>query len=365
MLRLPPFQYHRPHTLDEALELLDRHGPEARPIAGGTDLIPNMKHRLFTPDHLVALGGIAEMKGIDDEGDGALRIGAGETLAAVAADPAVEAAVPGLAHAAGQVAGPQLRNRGTLGGNLCLDTRCTYYNQTEFWRKSLGYCLKKDGDTCHVTKVGAKCVAAHSADTPPVLMAVGAQVELQGPDGGRVIPVDDFFVPDGIWNSRREPGELVVALRIPAAGMVPGAREPVHSEAGVPSGSGGGEATPAGANHGGRPLRRRTGTLKLRQRKAVDFPLLTLGVALWLDEEDRVVALRGVVTGLGSRPRLLSGWDDIAQGERLTEEVVDALAQRAHQQCRPLENMIVDPAWRRAMVPVQVRRLLTSMVASA
>ena len=355
MLRLPPFEYHRPQALDEALELLDRHGPAARPIAGGTDLIPNMKHRLFTPDHLVALGGIDEMKGIQEEASGALRIGAGETLSAVAAHPRVQEGVAGLAHAAGQVAGPQLRNRGTLGGNLCLDTRCTYYNQTEFWRRSLGYCLKKDGDTCHVTKVGAKCVAAHSADTPPVLMAVGAEVELAGPEGRRTLPVDDFFLPDGIWNSRREPGELVVAIRIPAPEAVPETASSEGSEAGG-SGAGG---------SGAGPLRRRTGCLKLRQRKAVDFPLLTVGVALWLDPDERIVAIRGVVTGLGARPRLLTGWDSIAEGEGLTDEVVEALADRAHQQCRPLENMIVDPEWRRAMVPVQVGRLLASMTSPA
>jgi 4-hydroxybenzoyl-CoA reductase subunit beta len=333
MLRLPPFEYHRPGSLDEAVELLAEHGSEAMPIAGGTDLVPNMKHRLFTPAHLVALGGLAEMKGCREEGEGGLELGAGETLSSVAASPLVRARIAALADAAGHVAGPQLRNRGTLGGNLCLDTRCTYYNQTEFWRQALGYCLKKDGEVCHVTRVGKKCVAAHSADTPPVLMAVGATARLVSAEGEREIPVDDFFVPDGIWNTRREPGELVVSLRVP--GPEPG-------------------------------LHRYTGYAKLRQRKAVDFPLLTVAAALWVDAEDRVTAIRGVVTGLGARPRLLTGWDDIAVGEaapdgRLEPEAVEALADRAHQQCRPLENMIVDPEWRRAMVPVYVRRMLERM----
>ena len=186
------------------------------PIAGGTDLVPNMKHRLFEPKHLVALKGIAELKGIREE-DGALRIGAAETLTSVASNPSVRARFPALADAAGHVAGPQLRNAGTLGGNLCLDTRCTYYNQTAFWRGALGYCLKKDGDVCHVTRVGKKCVAAHSADTPPVLMVLDAVAVLVGPEGRREIPVRDFFVADGIANTRREPGEIVTEIRIPLA----------------------------------------------------------------------------------------------------------------------------------------------------
>jgi 4-hydroxybenzoyl-CoA reductase subunit beta len=340
MLRLPPFEYHRPPTLDDALGVLAEHGEAARPIAGGTDLVPNMKHRLFTPDHLVALSHLEELKGVREEAGGGLWIGAGETLTAVGAHALVRERIPALADAASHVAGPQLRNRGTLGGNLCLDTRCTYYNQTEFWRRALGYCLKKDGDVCHVTKVGKKCVAAHSADTPPVLMSVGAVAQLRSGAGEREIPADDFFVPDGIWNSRREPGEVVVGIRIPPEGAVSG------------TGNGDGQAADLP------PLRRVTTYAKLRQRKSVDFPLLTVAAALWLDAEERIRALRGVVTGLGARPRVLTGWDEIAVGERLQDEVIEALAERAHQQCRPLENMIVDPEWRRAMVPVYVRRAL-------
>ncbi len=322
MLRLPPYRYHRPGELDEALELLSVHGENAMPVAGGTDLIPNMKHRLFEPDHLVALKGIEEMRGIAEK-DGSLVIGAAETLASVSTNPLVRLHFTSLSDAAGHVAGPQLRNMGTLGGNLCLDTRCTYYNQTEFWRKALGYCLKKDGEVCHVTKVGKKCVAAHSADTPPVLMTLGAVAELRGHDGSREIPVDDFFLPDGIWNTRRERDQLVTRIRIPLP-----------------------------------PDDLRTGYAKLRQRNSIDFPLLTVAVAARMDNEDRVQEIRGVVTGLGSRPKELTRWDDIAVGEILTDEVVAALGERAHEQCHPLENMIVDPEWRRAMVPVYVKRAL-------
>ena len=325
MLRLPPFTFHRPDRLTDAVGLLAAHPGNALPVAGGTDLIPNMKHRLFEPGHLVSLTGIEELHRVEVS-ETEIALGATVTLAQVARHPELARLLPSLTEAAGLVAGPQIRNRGTIGGNLCLDTRCTYYNQTAFWRQALGYCLKKDGDVCHVTRVGKKCVAAHSADTPPVLISLGAEVDLQGPGGERTLPVGDFFVPDGIANTRREPGELVLRIRIPRPGP-----------------------------------RTRMAYVKLRQRKSIDFPLLSVAVAGELGADGEVESLRGVVTALGSRPRELMGWDEIVRGERLTAEVVDALAERAFRQCHPLENIIVDPDWRRAMVPVFVRRALAGL----
>jgi 4-hydroxybenzoyl-CoA reductase subunit beta len=297
-------------------------------VAGGTDLIPNMKHRLFEPEHLIALKQLPELGGIAEE-DGWLRIGAAETLTTVASDPSVRERFPALAKAAGHVAGPQLRNSGTIGGNVCLDTRCTYYNQTAFWRQALGFCLKKDGDVCHVTKVGKKCVAAHSADTPPVLMTLGALAVLEGPEGRREVPVADFFVADGIVNTRRRADEILTEVRVPlgAAGL-------------------------------------RQAYTKLRQRKAIDFPLLTVAIAADCDPDGTVREIEGVVTGLGARPRVLSGWADAARGHTLDDEVVQELAERAHRQCHPLENIIVDAEWRRAMVPVYVRRALEEIRAA-
>jgi 4-hydroxybenzoyl-CoA reductase subunit beta len=325
MLRLPTFTYHRPSTVQQAVSLLGEHGAEAMYVAGGTDLIPNMKHRLFEPAHLVALKGIDELRGIRSQDDH-LRIGSAETLSDVASHPLVRQHYPALADAASHVAGPQLRNAGTIGGNVCLDTRCTYYNQTAFWREALGYCLKKDGDVCHVTKVGKKCVAAHSADTPPVLMTLGATLVLQGPEGTRELPVRDFFVADGIVNSRRAVDEVLTEIRIPLASA-----------------------------------RRRQAYAKLRHRKAIDFPLLTVALSAELAPDGTVLDIDGVVTGLGSRPRVLTGWDDVAVGRTLDDEVVDELAARAHKQCHPLENIIVDPDWRRAMVPVYVKRALAEV----
>jgi 4-hydroxybenzoyl-CoA reductase subunit beta len=328
MLRLPEFEYHRPGTVEEALGLLADLGDEALPVAGGTDVIPNMKHRLHEPRHLVSLRHIAALRGVAVR-HGELVIGAGETLAAIAAHPLIVEHAPALAQAAGQVAGPQLRNMGTVGGNLCLDTRCTYYNQSYFWRRSLGFCLKKDGDTCHVTQVGRKCVAAHSADTPPVLWAMGATVELASAEGERSVPVDEFFVADGIVNTVRRPGELLTRVRVPLP-----------------------------------PPGTRTGFRKVRPRNSIDFPVLNLAVAARLEADGAVAGLRLVVSALGSRPREVTGLEDVV-GRPLDGDTIDAVAERAHQQCRPLTNIIVDPEWRRAMVPVYVRRLLTDVAPPA
>jgi 4-hydroxybenzoyl-CoA reductase subunit beta len=323
MLRLHEYAYHRPRTLGEAAAFLRDH-PDAMPVAGGTDLVPNMKHRLFTPRHLVALKGIEELHGIGHvEGErGEVVLGACATLAQTARDPLVRRLLPSLAEAAGAVAGPQIRNQGTLGGNLCLDTRCTYYNQSLFWRQALGFCLKKDGTVCHVTKTGKKCVAAHSADTPPVLMTLGAVVDLVSAEGTRSVPVADFFVADGEWNTVRRRDELVARIRVP----VPGPRV-------------------------------RTAYVKVRQRNSIDFPLLSIAVAGEVAEDGTVASLSLVVSALGSRPRVVTGLDRIAAGHRLSD-VTEAVAQQAFKQCHPLENLIVDPEWRRAMVPVYVRRAL-------
>ena len=321
MLRLHEYKYHRPVTLIEAAEILAASPGRAMLISGGTDLMPNMKHGLFTPEHVIALKQIAALHGIEEQ-NGELVIGAAESLSNVARHPTVLKLFPALASAAGHVAGPQLRNMGTIGGNLCLDTRCTYYNQTFFWRNALGFCLKKDGDVCHVTKVGKKCVAAHSADTPPVLMTLGATADLVSKNGTRTVAVADFFIADGMSNTVRGWDEIVSRIRIPLAAA-----------------------------------EYRTSYQKLRQRGGIDYPLLNMGAAVAFDG-DVIREARLVVSGLGSRPRVVTGLDKVAVGQPLSADVIDAIAQKAFQQCHPLENIIVDPDWRRAMVSVYVKRAL-------
>jgi 4-hydroxybenzoyl-CoA reductase subunit beta len=335
MLRLHDYRYVRPASVGEAAGFLRAH-EDAMPISGGTDLMPNMKHRLFTPRFLVALKGIPEMHGIgladadgmpvaDDSVDARqVVIGAGTTLTQVARHPLVRRIYPSLAEAAGKVAGPQIRNQGTLGGNLCLDTRCTYYNQSFFWRQALGFCLKKDGTVCHVTKTGKKCVAAHSADTVPVLMTLGAVVDLVSADGQRTVPVESFFVADGVWTTVRRRDELLVRVRIPLP--APGLS---------------------------------TAYTKVRQRESVDFPLLSIALAAQVDADETLRGISLVVSALGSRPRVVAGLDKLA-GLKLAD-AADAIAQQAFKQCHPLENIIVDPDWRRAMVPVYVRRAVDSL----
>ncbi len=326
MLRLHPYQYHRPTDLGEALELLKRHAGDVMPIAGGTDLVPNMKHGLFTPGHLVALKGIDELHGIEER-DCELVIGAAESLTAIANHPLVKQRLPGLSLAAGAVAHPMIRNQGTLGGNICLDTRCTYYNQTYFWRKALGFCLKKDGDLCFVVKGATRCVAAHSADTPPLLMTLDGVVDLSSVDTVRSIPLDDYFVADGTWNTQREPHELVTRVRVP-----------------VP------------------PPNMRTSYQKLRERKSVDFPLLSVALAVATDADDIVESIALVIAALGAKPRRIAGLDKVVVGQKLTPDAIEEICHEAFRQCHPLDSLIVEIEWRRAMVPVYVRRAFAEVL---
>jgi len=325
VLRLQPYEYHRPETIDEAVALLAEHAGDVMPIAGGTDLVPNMKHRLFTPGHLVSLRGIDELRGILSEGGG-FTIGAAVTLDAVAREPSMLEHLPSLARACALVSGPQLRRMGTIGGNVCLDTRCTYYNQTLFWRKALGYCLKKDGTACHVVKGGTRCVAAHSADAATALLPLEATLRIAGPTGEREVPISSFFTSDGVWNRRMDPDELLVSIRVP------------------------------------RPAERsRHAFQKLRTRDSIDFPLLNLAVRVEFSDDGLVADLQMAASAMGSYPRKMGRVGAVAVGNRLTAAVVEAVAQEAFRQCHPLDNIPVDAEWRRAMVPVLVRRALSEM----
>jgi 4-hydroxybenzoyl-CoA reductase subunit beta len=319
MLTLPEFEWARPRTLDETLSLLSDRPGETLVVAGGTDAVPNLKHRLHEPRTVVHIGGVRELHFVRDEADG-LHLGPLVTLAELARDPIVGRDFPSLAKAAGLVAGPQLRNMGTLGGNLCLDTRCTYYNQTYFWRSALGFCLKKEGTLCHVVPAGKRCVAAHSSDVAPVLISLGAEVEIAGRGARRTIAVDDFFVADGIHNNVLVPGEIVVDVRVPASarGM-------------------------------------RCGYQKLRPRAAIDFPMLSVAFAARVTQGACEEA-RLVVSAIAARPRVIAGADALAKGRPLDEALAEALALAAHKQCHPLINVAYDHDYRREMVPVFVRR---------
>ena len=331
MLRLPKTEVACPRTLAEALELLAR-DPEAMPIAGGTDLLPNMKHELFEPGTLVSLQGIDELRGIELGADGTLVIGAMTTLAEVAADELVRGRAPALAQAASLVAGPQLRSMGTLGGNVMLDTRCQWYNQTYFWRQALGFCLKKDGELCHVVAKGKRCVAAASNDSVPALMSLGASIVLAGPRGRRELSLDDFWLPDGIQNKKAERDELLVEIRVPAQA----------------------------AGHRG-------AYGKLRDRGSIDFPLLGVAVRLDLDDSERVEAVEAVLIALVARPQRVKKLDECLLGVEVGSPEwragLEAAGELAHAQCRPMPNIPGDHEYRREMVPVYLKRTLRAAAA--
>ena len=327
MMRLPWFKFHSPRTVAEAAKILAGEGPQAMLIAGGTDLVPNMKRRHQSPKTLVSLRRVEELKKISN-GSG-LRLGAGLSLSEVVHSDKVRSGYTGLYQAAAQVATVHLRNMGTLGGNLCLDTRCTYYNQTYFWREALGFCLKKSGTVCHVVPQGKRCVAAHSSDVAPMLIALGAQVEIAGPAGRRTISVESFFVGDGIHNNVLAQDELVTRITVPA---------------------------PA------RGLR--TAYQKLRPRGAIDFPMLSIAVAA-RGSAAAIESLTIVVSALGAKPRTIGQLDALAKGRTADESTFAAIAQAAHKQCRPLTNVPYDDDWRHAMVPVFVTRALREAFAGA
>ncbi|MEJ7727747.1 MAG: FAD binding domain-containing protein [Polyangiaceae bacterium] len=338
MLPLPVFDYHRPQTLDEALALLERLGDKARIIAGGTDLLPNMKQGLFDPEHVVSIARLEELRGIrlsngaaGGAGGERLTIGAGMRLGEIADSVMVQRAAAALAEACGLVGGPHHRAMGTLGGNVCLDTRCRYYNQTYFWRKALGFCLKKDGTVCHVVKGGQRCVAAASNDSAPTLIALGADIELLGPKGERRVPAADFYTADGIKNTVLEPGEVVVRVSLP---VVPG---------------------------------RKSAFEKLRRRGAIDFPLLS--VAARVDrapaagsEQGPLRACDVVVSALGARPRRLRAAAKVAPGVP-TAGLATQLADAAFAECKPLTNLDEDAEWRRDMVRVFVKKAMERALA--
>lgn len=316
MMTLPPFQLHAPTSVEEALALLKQHAGDAKVIAGGTDLLPNMKRRLHTPGHLISLRAVPGLSSIRGDGE-ALVLGARCTLAMVAADSQVKERAPALAAAAGLAASPQLRNQATLGGNLCLDTRCQYFNQSHFWRKALGFCLKKDGDQCHVVPGGTRCVAANSADTVPVLIALGATVRIAGgADGPRVVDLAELYQQDGAHHLKLAPTELLLEVRVPTTA--------------------------------------RCAYEKLRLRQAIDFPLL--GVAVAVEERSEVLSsVRVVLSALGPRPIQVRGLETLL-GRRLDETVAQEAAALAHRQAHPQPNLAADPAWRRELVPVLVKR---------
>jgi 4-hydroxybenzoyl-CoA reductase subunit beta len=332
MLRLPQFGVSLPTDVASVVALL-RDNPGARVVAGGTDILPNLKHRLDDPPLLVSLAAVAELRTIakvEHDGRGYLEIGAGMTLTQVSEHPLVSEQFPSLARAAGIVASPLIRNMGTIGGNLNLDTRCRYVNQTQFWREAIGGgCLKSEGNVCHVVPGGRNCVAAMSSDCVPVLISLDAEVVLVGPAGVRVVAADKYFKADGIRHTVREDAELTTSIRVP-----------------LPT------------------TARRSTYVKWTVRKSIDFPLISVALRFDLSGDDPGATITGVsvVVGvLGAKPRVVTGLED-AIGKRLGDPALARMIGAAvHKQCKPLENVPYEAGYRRQMLEVFTKRAIAEL----
>jgi 4-hydroxybenzoyl-CoA reductase subunit beta len=320
VLRLPILEVETPASLADALAILA--SGDARIVAGGTDLLPNLKHRIERPTRLISVLRLPELRRIALEGD-ALSIGAAVTLAELSADARVRELFPSLAEAAGIVAGPQIRNQATLGGNVNLDTRCRYINQTDFWRGAIGGCLKSEGDVCHVVPGGQKCVAAMSSDCVPVLISLDARIRLSSSSGDRDLDLCDYYHSDGIRHTKLLPQEITRELLVPL---------------------------PRSA--------RKTAYVKWRPRGSIDFPLVSVALRFDFDEMPRIAEVRVVAGVLGARPRVLEDLEDV-KGKEISDPAVSELVARAvHRQVRPLANVPYDAAYRRDLYEVLTARAI-------
>ena len=323
MIRLPAFEYLKPRSVGDAVKYLADRGVDAMLVAGGTDLFPNMKRRQFEPKALIGLRGIRDLRGVRTS-SGGVTIGAGTTLTQVATHVEVARRYTALATAAGQVSSPQLRNMGTLGGNVCVDTRCNYYTQSYEWRKAIGFCMKKDGDICLVAPSSSRCWAVSSSDTAPVLWALGATARLVGPAGERTVPVAALFKDDGIDYLAKRADEILTEVVLP----------PADGWSSV--------------------------YLKLRRRGAFDFPVL--GVAAAVRRENDIVREARIVLGaVASQPREAIAAGAALVGAALTSDAITRAADLAAGPSKPLDNTDFTHPYRKKVTRVYVARALARL----
>jgi 4-hydroxybenzoyl-CoA reductase subunit beta len=319
MMRAPRFRYHRARDLGDAAAVLAGEGPSAMPLAGGTDLVPNLKRRQQVPRVIVGLRGIAELRQIDRGSAGSVSIGACVTLTRITAEPWLRTR-SALVRAAAQVATPLLRNMGTVGGNLCLDTRCNYYNQNYEWRQAIDFCMKApvgtavrnpSGGVCWVAPGSPRCWAVSSSDTAPALIALGARVRLVSTAGAREIPLDELYADDGMDYLTKRPEELLTAVLLPP--LQPGCLSTYW---------------------------------KLRRRGSFDFPVLSVAAAIDRAPDGVVTGARVVLGGVGSRPVVV---DEAAKlvGGSLGDEAIVSFADRAARLAKPLDNTDFALGWRK------------------
>ncbi len=322
---LPEFRLHKPATITEAVELR-RQDPSARFLAGGTDLIVNMRRGIVSPGALIDVSAISEMRRLASGPDG-LVVGAAVTLEELCADTRIVKQWGLLAAAAGTVAAPSHRQAATIGGNLCLDTRCVYYNQSEWWRRSNAYCLKSRGEVCHVAPTGTRCLAAFSGDLAPALLVLGAEADIAGPQGIRTLPLAELYTDDGADHLRLAGSDLLVAVRVPPVGDL------------------------------------RTGYDKVRVRDAIDFPLAGAAVALRRDA-DTITELRLALTGTNPRPILIEGCDGLCGGP-LDDAAFRRLEKLVRKQVQPMRTTVTPGHYRRRVAANIARRLVEKLYSQA
>ena len=327
-MSLPEFQLLRPRSLKDAVHLLEKHVPRAQILAGGTDLIPSLKQRLFTPAQLIDIRSITELRGIRAVPGGGVEIGALTTISNIEDSGSIARDFPVLHAAAACVASPILRNMGTLGGNLCLDTRCLWYNQSLQWRKSCGFCLKKDGKVCHVAPGSETCWAVFSGDLAPALLCLGAEIEIVGPLGFRRLPLSEFYGEDGIERIHLEKFEILTRVIIP------------QSSAGW-----------------------RGNYQKLRLRGSIDYPMAGVAVALRL-KGGVVEQARLAITGVNPAPVLVTTASNALQGRPANQHYANVVGELAAQMAKPLTTSGATPEYRREMIRVFARRAVLAAAQS-
>jgi 4-hydroxybenzoyl-CoA reductase subunit beta len=320
-LSLPLFKLLRPRTIQEAVGHLARHKGDIQILAGGTDLLPSMRQKLFTPGHVMDLRGLGELRGIHVTPGIGVEIGALTTLSAIEDSEFVRRNYRVLHEAVTTVASPILRNMGTLGGNICLDTRCVWYNQSLQWRRSCGFCIKKDGDLCHVAPGGARCWAAFSGDTPPALLCLDAQVEIAGPSGVRRTPISSFYTNIGDAHLRLDPNEMLTRVFLPE--------------------------TSAGW---------KGSYLKLRVRGSIDYPLVGVAVALKQKNDGPSEIGRVAITAVNPSPMLVTAAEHALTGKQISEHTAAVVGELAAKAAKPLTTSALTPEYRREMVKVFARR---------
>jgi len=318
-LSLPPFRLLRPRTVDEASAYLSAYSNDIRIVAGGTDLIPSLRQRLFEPKYVLDIRHIAELRGIR-EGNSEIEIGALTTLSTMERSEFLRHHYPVLTEAAATVASPVLRNMGTIGGNICLDTRCLWYNQSLTWRQSCGFCIKKDGDLCHVAPGGKKCWAAFSGDTPPALLCLNAEIEIIGATGRRRLPLRDFYTGIGDTYRKLEPNELLTRVFLPRT-----------------------SADFQGVYR------------KLRIRGSIDYPLAGVAIAL-RKSNGHVADARVAITAVNPAPTLVKGAGQVMEGKIVDEALAETVGDLAARTAKPLTTSALTPEYRREMIRVFTKR---------